>query len=159
MRIFRRFPLRCLRWRSEFLFGFTLNDVSAILIRFGCTFLCFCKGKYQRKAARETFRARKVSRDSSKEGMGFRAFEARKRNPISVYLKPLPTGRQGLLRASLSRGRPSRTLPFLCGGRLQIWVYRTVGIVHGWFAIFTMLVGDGALDVPFHDRLSVINRL
>ena len=87
-------------------------------LAFGCTFLCFCKEKYEKKAARETFRARKVSRDSSKEGRGFRALEARKRNPISVYLKPLPTGRQGLLCVSRSRGRPSRILTFPRGGSM-----------------------------------------
>ena len=35
------------------------------------------KERYQRKAARETFLARKVSRDSSKEGWGNFAFEAK----------------------------------------------------------------------------------
>ena len=58
------------------------------------------KERYQRKAARETFLARKVSRDSSKERRGIFAFEAIMLHTHENLHNAPPTERRGLFGCS-----------------------------------------------------------
>ena len=59
------------------------------------------KERYQRKAARETFLARKVSRDSSKDRRGIFAFEAKMLHAHENLHNAPPTERRGLFGCSL----------------------------------------------------------
>ena len=74
--------------------------ISLLRQRFCVLSFASAKERYQRKAARETFLARKVSRDSSKEGWGIRAFEARMHRTHENLHNAPPTERRGLFLCS-----------------------------------------------------------
>ena len=77
------------------MFGFTLNDVSAMSIRFGVYLSCLLTRKVPKETAvRNPFLRERVSYVSSQRGWGICTFEAQMREPISVCLNPPAFGRE-----------------------------------------------------------------
>ena len=95
-------------------------------IRFGCTFLGLCREKVPKEAAARNPFAKGFLTYLPKEGWGIRAFDARKRNPLSVCLNPPVFGRSRTKTGAFVR----LTVPAFQGARNIVSPKRWGHLIH-----------------------------